>query len=228
MTTSPSKIIIIGIDPGPKESGVAIMVLPELSLESFVSANAPVEQYLATGHKTPAPVVVAIEMVANYGMAVGESTFRTCVQIGRFEKACEQVLVEEVYRGEVKTILCGDKKAKQTNIIQQITDMFGGKEKAIGAVKCSRCKGKGWFGAGRPECTACRGTGWKYPPGPLAAVKSHAWSALAIALAYAIKKGHLSPLAVNPGALDKSSPPSTRDAHLKSGTGLTTPQETSS
>ena len=200
-------MLIIGIDPGPKESGY-IEYDTELN-DIYVPGVRPNEEIESVLQLRYAKTTLAIEMVASYGMAVGESVFRTCVQIGRFEKCCSMPFAE-VYRSDVKLTLCGNKRAKQTNIVHCLTDMFGGKDKAIGGNKCKKCKGKGWSGRNREVCSQCRGTGWLNPPGPLAGVKSHAWSALAVALTYAILNGHLSPLVANPGGLCRSSRPSAR------------------
>ena len=54
--------------------------------------------------------VVAIEMIASYGMAVGQTVFDTCVWIGRFI--------------EVKMNLCNTMRANDSNIIQALVDRF--------------------------------------------------------------------------------------------------------
>jgi hypothetical protein len=204
-----NEITIYGIDPGPEESGLAVLQLPENFVAGFVYKNKVVEETLGRDWNSvlPFPIEVAIEWVANYGMAVGQETFKTCFQAGRFSKCNEQLPYDLIIRADVKLTLCGNMKAKDSHLRQQIIDMFGGKEKAIGGNKCKKCKGKKWFGAGRPVCTQCDGTGWLNPPGPLASVKSHAWSALAVALTYAIKRGYLTPSVVNPSGLCRNSQP---------------------
>jgi hypothetical protein len=193
---------IIGIDPGPVLSGYADLWLPTGSVVSNVKTNQELEKLLEL--PPVAGQMMVIEMVANYGMPSGADIFETCVQIGRFEKTY-QGAHERVFRKEVAITLCGTAKAKSANIRQQIIEMYGGTEKAIGGNKCKKCKGKAWTGRNHEVCALCNGTGWLYPPGPLNLVKSHAWSALAVALTYAILNGHLSPLAANPGALCRSS-----------------------
>lgn len=71
---------------------------------------------------------VAIEMVASYGMAVGKSVFETCVWIGRFYQAIyEQSNINAtlIYRNEEKMYLCGNMRAKDSNIRQALIDRFG-------------------------------------------------------------------------------------------------------
>ena len=98
---------------------------------------------------------VACEMIASYGMAVGKEVFETCLWIGRFMQAAGPERVRLVYRKDVKLHLCGSPRAKDANIRQALIDRWGGKAEAIGNVK---------------------------KPGPLYAVKSHAWAALGVAV----------------------------------------------
>lgn len=101
------------------------------------------------------PYPVAIEMIASYGMAVGREVFETCLWIGRFMQAAGPDRVRLVYRKDVKLHLCGSPRAKDPNVRQALIDRWGGKAEAIGNVK---------------------------NPGPLYAVKSHAWAALGVAV----------------------------------------------
>jgi hypothetical protein len=104
--------------------------------------------------------LMLIEMVACYGMPVGKETFETCVWIGRFIEAFNG-RTEYVYRRDVKLTLCNSMRAKDANIRQAILDRFPA------------------TGGGRtPQ------VGTKAKPGPLYGVKSHAWSALAVGLAW--------------------------------------------
>ena len=66
----------------------------------------------------------AIEMIASYGMAVGASTFETCVWIGRFIEVA-RVDVELIYRKDIKLFLCGTMRAKDANIRQALLDRIG-------------------------------------------------------------------------------------------------------
>ena len=81
--------------------------------------------------------VLAIEMIASYGMPVGREVFETCLWIGKFMQKCEDLekKVMLVYRRDVKLFLCGSPKAKDGNIRQAIIDRIGepGTKKCPGA-----------------------------------------------------------------------------------------------
>ena len=101
-------------------------------------------------------IPLAIEMIASYGMPVGAETFETCVWIGRFIQAWQGPHTL-VYRKDVKLHLCGSLRAKDANVRQALIDLYGGKT-AVGTKK---------------------------KPGPLYGIKSHSWSALAVAVTWA-------------------------------------------
>ena len=88
-------------------------------------------------------------------MAVGKDVFETCLWIGRFIQCAGADRVRLVYRKDVKLHICNHPRAKDANIRAAIIDRYGGKAEAVGTKKS---------------------------PGPLYAVKSHAWAALAVAI----------------------------------------------
>jgi hypothetical protein len=145
---------LLSIDPGTDKSGWVILEDGRVS-SSDVSPNAGVLELVSRWKEG-----IAIEMIAGMGMAVGQTTFDTCVWIGRFQQAYFQPdAVQFVYRRDVKLHLCGNSRAKDPNIRQALLDMFprtgGGKTPQVGT---------------------------KAMPGPLYGVSSHAWSALAVAV----------------------------------------------
>ena len=117
---------------------------------------------------------MAIEMIASYGMAVGESTFETVRWIGRLQEAFNEPDTTLVYRKNVKMFLCNSMRAKDANIRRAILDLFpatgGGKTPQIGT---------------------------KSQPGPLFGVTSHMMSALAVGLWY-----HYAPRNVTQNSLE--------------------------
>lgn len=146
--------MILAIDPGTTQSGF-VFLDGQTVASSGVLPNREILELLA-----PYTGVVAIEMVASYGMAVGKEVFETVRWIGRMQQASKDPeAVRLVYRRDVKLHLCGNVRAKDPNIRQSLLDMFastgGGKTPQIGT---------------------------KGQPGPLYGVTSHAWSALAVAV----------------------------------------------
>jgi hypothetical protein len=68
--------------------------------------------------------LVALEMIASYGMPVGASTFETCLWIGRFIEVA-RTEARLCYRKDVKMFLCGSMRAKDGNVRQALIDMLG-------------------------------------------------------------------------------------------------------
>lgn len=147
---------ILAIDPGTTHSGWVLM-RDGAVVDSGVCSNHEMLDNIGLADATR----MAVEMIASYGMAVGREVFETCVWVGRFVEAWDRrwLPLDEshrlVYRKDVKLHLCGSPRAKDANIRQALIDRWGGKAEAVGTVK---------------------------KPGPLYGVKSHAWSALAVAV----------------------------------------------
>ena len=157
--------ILTAIDPGTESSGVVdldVDVWPPTVL-GFEDAtdNREITETLGPG----AAPCLAIEMIASYGMPVGEETFNTCVWIGRFVQAAMPIEADLIPRLDVKMALCHDSRAKDANIRRAILDLYpatgGGKTPQVGTKK---------------------------KPGPLYGVKSHSWAALAVGLTWCLKR----------------------------------------
>lgn len=148
--------MILGIDPGTTESGYVEMGDAGNVLASGTEDN---HQILVRIGNWPAKHPVVIEMIESQGMAVGQSTFETCVWIGRMMGAYQGVKLIRIKRGDVKLHICGTKRAKDSNIRQALIDKYppagGGKTPQVGT---------------------------RAQPGPLYGVTSHAWQALAVAV----------------------------------------------
>lgn len=117
---------ILAIDPGNIESGYAIIEMPDFRLIEFGKVKneellEDIEERFIYDNSID---VIAIEMVASYGMAVGKSVFDTCVWIGRFIQALSNDGVDYVYRKDEKMCLCGSMKAKDSNIRQALIDRY--------------------------------------------------------------------------------------------------------
>lgn len=134
--------MILAIDPGTTQSAWILYNTQESSLtpqivDKGINENNDLLQMLIEKHLIDSSNVekLYIEMVASYGMPVGKTVFETCVWIGRFIEAWGGDY-EYVYRKDVKMHLCGQTKAKDSNIRQAIMDRHGStREAAIGTKK---------------------------------------------------------------------------------------------
>lgn len=152
---------VLAIDPGSTES--AYCVIDADDCRPLRVAKVPNRELLAelqdqrgdtSGH------LVAIEMVASYGMAVGAEVFETCVWIGRFMQAITDRTGLEpdlVKRSPVKLHHCHDSRAKDANITQALIDRFA---------------------PGQPN----RGKGTKAEPGWFHGFAADIWQAYALAV----------------------------------------------
>lgn len=181
---------LLALDPGTTNSGYALLDGAELVASDWKS-NAQVRHVVRTVHQARQADRIVIEDVSNYGKAVGRDVFDTLKWAGRFAESARVFLDREtpvtwIERPAVKVALCGDRKAKDTNVRQAVIDRFGGDRLALGAIKCDPCKGRRLVGLGkkRGPCQRCDGTGWEVPPGPLKGVGQHEIAAIALALAW--------------------------------------------
>lgn len=152
----PDRMTILAIDPGTEESGWCIY---HPGLGVIGSGVKPNDIMLLEIRHSYADML-AIEMVASYGMPVGREVFETVRWVGRFQQIWRYPdEVHLIYRRDVKLHLCNSAKAKDANIRQALLDLFprtgGGKTPQVGT---------------------------KSQPGPLYGVSTHAWSALGVAV----------------------------------------------
>jgi hypothetical protein len=110
---------ILAIDPGTTHSAFVEYRAGEIIDHGWIP-NAEMRQVLIGREYDRC----AIEMIASYGMAVGASTFMTCLWIGRFTEVAR---VDPVlcYRKDIKLFLCGTMRAKDGNIRQALLDLVG-------------------------------------------------------------------------------------------------------
>lgn len=147
---------ILALDPGPEQTGWVLYDVHRV-VDSGVEKNDELLEQLV---ETLNAEVLAIEMIASYGMPVGREVFETCVWIGRFQQSWHSPeAVRLVYRKDVKLHLCGSPRAKDANVRQALIDLFprtgGGATPQIGT---------------------------KAKPGPLYGISTHAWPALGVAV----------------------------------------------
>lgn len=151
--------MILAIDPGTTQS--AYVVYDDGALVEFgILENHDLLDYIATELNLRDDCnKMYIEMVASYGMAVGKTVFETCVWIGRIIETWGYAFGGEwdyIYRKDVKMHLCGQTKAKDSNIRQAIMDLYGSERKIAIGTKGNR--------------------------GPLYGVSKDVWAALGVAI----------------------------------------------
>lgn len=149
--------VVLAIDPGPVQS--AWLVLGHTAPRSFALwGNDELVDALHEGQFSRDIEAVVIEKIESFGMAVGAEVFETVFWSGRFAEAAERqhYQVARLGRMKVKTALCHDSRAKDSNIRAALIDRFGGSA-AIGK---------------------------KATPGPLYGITGDVWSALAVAVTW--------------------------------------------
>jgi hypothetical protein len=154
---------LVAIDPGTEKSGVVVLDANGDLHRFGLYSNEDLLWTLGVWGSRPEykDARLAVEMVASYGMTVGREVFETVFWIGRFVERwnTHNKPWSLVYRRDIKLHLCGTARAKDSNIRQAILDMYprtgGGKTPQVGT---------------------------KPKPGPLYGIKTHLWSALAIAI----------------------------------------------
>ena len=114
--------MIFAIDPGTTKSGW-VLYEPHRVIDSGVADNHDMLEWVKAGQGAS---ILALEMVASYGMAVGKEVFETVRWVGRFQQAWHQPeRVKLVYRAQVKLHLCKSAKANDANIRQALIDRIG-------------------------------------------------------------------------------------------------------
>lgn len=156
---------ILAIDPGTNKSAY-VLFDSEIGLPldfdwidncDILRRIASLTDMRSTSHEQADAMI--IEDIESFGMAVGDSVFQTCKWMGQFELRWKMCLQDYHYlkRSEIKLALCNNKRAKDANIRQALINIYGGSRQLA--------------------------VGTKKDKGPLYGIKSHIWSALAVAVA---------------------------------------------
>ena len=160
---------ILAIDPGNVFSAYVILDENYVPLEKGKILNGEMFDVIyenSFGNDVNIDRVV-IEEVRSYGMSVGQTVFDTCVWIGRFmqygKSMCDS-RVDLLCRKDVKMNLCGQTRAKDSNIIQALIDRFA---------------------YGIPN----RGKGHKKTPGFFYGFRADIWQAYSVGVTYLDKLG---------------------------------------
>lgn len=114
---------ILAIDPGTDSTAYVGWDGEKVTCAEFVS-NEMLLSWLRWSEREKFDVI-AIEMVACYGMAVGKEVFETCTVIGRIEEIFRDHPPIRVFRKDVKLHLCQSMRAKDANIRQALIDRLG-------------------------------------------------------------------------------------------------------
>lgn len=159
--------IIIGIDPGPTTSGQVVVdasIFPPIILES----NGETEEKDLVFTKYKASIVVS-EWIVSYSTAIGSSVLDTARLVGRIEERAGMKGMEfhKLTRPQVGLELTGKNAAKKAQVNEAIRELYRNNRPSLGGGK-------------NPV------VGTKKSPGPLYYVKSHAWDALAVVIAWMI------------------------------------------
>ena len=158
---------ILAIDPGTTESAYVYYKAGEIRRFGKLP-NTELLEWIESWNE--AADLMAIEMPACYGMAVGRSVFETCRWVGIFQQAFGLSKTHIVYRKQVNhengvdsvcMHLCKNNRAKDANVRQAILDRYpetgGGKIPQVGT---------------------------KAKPGPLYGVSKDVWAALAVGITF--------------------------------------------
>lgn len=150
--------MILALDPGTTHSGVVFWDGARVSFADAAMENALLLGHIRNGNFSADEHRIVCEWIQAMGMPVGQEVFQTCRFIGRIEEICEA-------------------QGRKVEYITRPT------------VKTRLC------GTPRAKDPNVRQAlidrlgpvGTKKQPGPLMGVSSHAWSALAVAIAIDLK-----------------------------------------
>lgn len=158
---------IAGLDPGTTKSALLVLdcetrVVRRCKIASNEEIRREVYALADESLESTEKGTLVIEKIENYGSVIGASILDTAVWIGRFFECywihsggLEAALLP---RRQVRLHLCGTMRAGDPEVRQQLIDRWGGERSMA--------------------------VGTKNVPGPLYGVKSHLWSALALAVTY--------------------------------------------
>ena len=189
---------IIAIDPGTSSDGLVDLAGPETVLKAEQMPHEDVLDYIAS---CPRPATVVVEQIVSYGVGIGNDTLRTCEHAGAVVQQARVYMHSTVWLSRpavCRRLMGSTRSASKGEVWQRVVDLYGGTDRAIGGVRCGKCKGKGWFGRGRPPCPAgCAegddGVWYETLPGPLSGVRAHCRDAMALAAVYLIDEGVINP-----------------------------------
>lgn len=178
MNNNNKKTYLLGIDPGTTETAYCLCevvsdLLPlkicqfaKIDNEEMAEVLQIILLHCLKSAEENSNLIVAIEHLESYGMAVGKSTFETAYFIGRLTEICNQagINVQRIYRHEEKNLICHSMKANDSTIKQALVDRF----------------------AKHPEIN--HGKGNKKEPDYFYGFRADCWSAFGICYTYYLKE----------------------------------------
>lgn len=113
---------LIAIDPGNIDSAYVIWNGEQILEKGKINNRSLLDKIMLCEVD-----LAVIEMIASYGMPVGQTTFDTCVWLGMFKREFEQykIKVQLHFRNSVKLHHCGKTYAKDGNLRQVLVDKYG-------------------------------------------------------------------------------------------------------
>ena len=156
---------ILAIDPGTTESAFVLMhgdTMKPICFEKRKNEEMyadMVEAIRSLGLDAYADLHVAIEMIASYGMPVGDDVFHTVLWIGRLLERFQDFPITLIYRKDEKMTICQSMKANDATIKHALVDRFA---------------------AGVPNL----GKGTKAEPGWFYGFRDDIWQAYAVGVTY--------------------------------------------
>lgn len=119
---------MIAIDPGNEKSAIVCFTGKRVVWIKHES-NATILGMLRNAGEALRGKAVVIEMVASYGMIVGQEIFDTCKVVGQLQEAAvaRGAKVTLVFRKTVVAHICHSAKASDANVKQALKDRFGQK-----------------------------------------------------------------------------------------------------
>ena len=119
--------MLLAIDPGTTHSALVLYDAAVGLCAHYRTGNDWILSYLRQYDAAPNDVLV-IERVASYGMPVGDEVFETVRYAGRFEQEWVRrgLPCYRITRADVKITICGQSRAKDGNVRQELINRFGG------------------------------------------------------------------------------------------------------
>lgn len=146
---------ILAVDPGTAQSGWVMLKMDGTLDGHGVCSNREFLEVLKVHWQLGSRCILAVEEIRNMGQIIGVETLRTCVWSGYFLREWSPNAWTWATRQQVKRHHCPEGRPKDPQVRQALIERYGP--------------------------TKAEAVGLKKTPGPLYGVKSHVWSALAIA-----------------------------------------------